>query len=303
MSESITGVVGTADNDTIVPMVSSVLSDNIKYAMNDPFLKYSWYPESESLYMRHSHEILFSFLFYLSIHYYVAPWLNKMIFGKAYTNIDNIKTKSDFDIHTVSMFQAIISLIIIYPVFYIPTTVSPIDFQNDWISFAAAISIGYFIWDLFVCLTNFKLYGFEFLAHAIGSLLVISITLKPFVQVWGPKFLIFEASTPFVNVNWYISQMLRMGYTVPTWINIVNGLCLMSVFFFVRLIWGFLAIGLLLKELYKARADLPLGITAVVIILNLGFNILNVFWFSKMLKIVKKMAGGSKKTKPSSKQE
>ncbi|CCH61822.1 hypothetical protein TBLA_0F02830 [Henningerozyma blattae CBS 6284] len=273
------------------------------YQLTDPLLKFSWYPESESLYLKHLHEIAFSFAFYLFIHIFIAPYLNHLIFGKNYTSIQNRKSKMDFDVHIVSMFQAFISVAIVLPVIRLPVDLNVATFQNEWCSMVSSVSVGYFIWDFIVCVSNYNIYGLEFLAHAIGSLYCIGISLYPFVQNWVPKFLIVEASTPFVNVNWFISQLLRYKVKVPVWLNVINGVLLMTVFFSIRIVWGFTAIGYLSKQIWITRYQVPIVHTFLILLLNTLFNCLNLFWFSKMIRIVKKMAMGSKKETKSSKRD
>lgn len=108
------------------------------------------------------------------------------------------------------------------------------------------------------------------------------------------KFLIFEASTPFVNVNWFISQLTREAGrpVVPMWLNAINGALLIVVFFVVRVLWGFSAIILLIGKLWQARAELPTWIPMTIVPLNLALDALNLFWLTKMVQIARKMAKG-----------
>ncbi|SMN21021.1 similar to Saccharomyces cerevisiae YJR116W TDA4 Putative protein of unknown function [Maudiozyma saulgeensis] len=261
----------------------------------DPLFKYSWFPESQSLYLSHLHEIVYSMIFYFFIHKFIAPVVNRIIFGKSYKSITNPNLKDDFDIHTVSMVQAFISLYILWPTLTIPLNTSIATYWDHQSSMVAALSCGYFLWDLTICIKNYKLYGLEFFAHAIGSLYVMLISLRPCCQPWIGKYLLYEASTPFVNINWYIIQLtsgkdMTVKTAVPTTLNLINGLCLMTVFFVVRIIWGSTANFILFRQFIKEWDIVPTYRSIGLIALNLILTTLNIVWFYKMVKIAKKLA-------------
>ena len=270
----------------------------------DPLLKYSWFPNSQNYYFLHLHEIVYSFIFYHTIFTYIAPLINKIIFNGRYNKINNKKLKMDFDVHIVSMVQSFVSLYIIWPVLTLPMTSYNIaTYQNDYCSMITSLSAGYFIWDLIVCLKYFSVYGFQYLIHAIFALATSLIPLLPVCQVWIPKFLLYEASTPFVNINWFIMQLISPSQKtglrpvkIPNWLNLINGVLLMTIFFFVRILWGNLAQFVCSYQLYKYRSHMNLWKTRLSMVLafvTFVLNILNVFWFSKMVKIAKKLSNSS----------
>lgn len=268
----------------------------------DPLFKYSWFPESESLYLSHLHEIVYGMIFYFFVHKYLAPFVNRIIFGKSYTSISNEKLKDDFDIHTVSMVQAFISLIILWPTLNIPLNSSIATYWDHQSSMVAALSCGYFIWDLTICIQNYKIYGLEFFAHAIGALYVMLTSLTPCCQPWIGKYLTYEASTPFVNINWYIIQLtsgkdMAHKTVVPMWLNAINGLCLLLVFFVVRIVWGTIANIILFKQLFNEWNLLPTYRAIGIVALNQILTLLNTIWFYKMVKIAKKLASKSSSDK------
>ncbi|CAH00642.1 Tda4p [Kluyveromyces lactis] len=265
--------------------------------LSDPLLSWSFDPSSENLYYRHLHEALISFVVYQFILYpFVVPKLNEWFFKEHYTERDE-PDKINFDIHTVSMIQSVVSLYLIWPLLWIPFGFNVATYYNSYASMVSAVSIGYFMWDLYICLRYFKLFGIGFLFHAVAAFAVLTITLHPVCQAWIGRFLSFEASTPFVNINWYIIQLSRGSskQVVPTWFNVLNGFLLISVFFFVRLVWGFVAVAILIYEMWQVWDQIPLYMTAVILGINVSLDFLNIHWFSKMLKIAKKMANGSKR--------
>ncbi|CCC71346.1 hypothetical protein NCAS_0H00360 [Naumovozyma castellii] len=264
---------------------------------HDPLMKYSWFPESENLYLSHAHEIFYSFVFYNVCHQIVAPILNRMFFRSHYSSIKDKYVKVDFDVHTVSMIQAAVSLFIIWPTLFLPNNLNVVTYHGPLTSMVASLTIGYFLWDLLVCIRYFRVYGFEFLAHAVGSLYVMLLVLKPFCQPWVGKFLLYEASTPFVNINWYIIQLtdpITKKCIIPMWINVLNGLVLMATFGLVRLCWGSIATLILGRQMWLIKDQLPRTSSIAMLVLNVVMNSMNFMWFSKMIRIAKKLANGSK---------
>lgn len=279
----------------------SSLNDTVAAGYYEPLFGLSWYPDRlDNLWLAHLHEIVYAFIFYQVCQYTIAPKINRYFFGKHYSDITDKKLKLDFDVHTVSMIQAVISIAILLPVLALPFDLNIATYVNPWCSMVSALSCGYFVWDLALCLRHFSIYGFEFLFHAVGSLVVMLAILTPFCQPWVGKYLLFEASTPFVNMNWYTIQLNHKhksssGPVIPNWLSMINGLLLLLTFFGVRIVWGWSCNLLLLRQFWRARYELPYLAGAVVLSLNITMSLLNVLWFSKMLKIAKKMASPSKK--------
>ncbi|SLA43712.1 TLC domain [Mycobacteroides abscessus subsp. abscessus] len=71
---------------------------------------------------------------------------------------------------------------------------------------------------------------------------------------------------------------------------IINGLLLMVVFFFIRIIWGFYAIAQLAIDMTYSLDQINKLIPATLLVLNFGLDVLNVFWFYKMVRIARKKA-------------
>ncbi|ODV64278.1 TLC domain-containing protein [Ascoidea rubescens DSM 1968] len=252
--------------------------------------------DSLKYYKLHLHEILFSVLFY-SICFYLSPIILKYLLKENYTKLKK-STKVNFDIHFVSMIQCIISNLIIMPLFQDPDLKAK-RFTNytPYAGLVSSLTIGYFIWDLIMCIFYFKLFGFGFLLHAVSSLIVFTSTLKPFLMYWIPRFLIFELSSPFVNINWFVNKL--PSDFVPLKVQIINGLLLIVTFFSVRIVWGFYAAYKVIEDFCFNWEKLDLisrSLGVFVMALNIGLDILNVFWFQKMISIaIKHIRGDTKK--------
>lgn len=252
---------------------------------------------AQSYYAAHWHEIVLSTVIYFCIQA-ASPAISTRLFGKTYSDL-NPKTKLNFDIHVVSMVQCFVSIGIIIPAWYHPYIQNRLDDPylsvfgyNPYSGFASAITLGYFIWDLVVCSVHMKLFGVGFLLHAFAALFVFGCSLKPFCLPWVPAFLLFELSTPFVNVNWFASR-LPAG-TISDRVVAINGILLLVTFFLVRILWGFYAVILLALDIYKVREHVHPFFPIAILGLNILLDVLNVYWFSKMVAIAKKKLNGGK---------
>ncbi|KAI5962828.1 hypothetical protein KGF57_001397 [Candida theae] len=260
----------------------------------DPFESYRPFPKNpQSVLATHWHEIVAAAVFYFTLQAIVKP-LATRILGKTYTSLPK-KTQIDFDIHVVSMVQSIISIVITYYHFNNPhwrnrsnDPVNSLLGSTPFGSMGSAISIGYFVWDMWVCVRYFDIFGVGFLFHGAAAFFVIACALIPYCQPWLGSFLVFELSTPFVNLNWYASRMPEGTFSEK--FVIVNGLLLMIVFFMVRIVWGFYAAVQLAIDMSYSLDQINNAIPAIILLLNFGMDSLNVFWFYKMVRIARKKA-------------
>lgn len=265
----------------------------------DIFLKFRPFPaEPQTLWAAHWHEVVGSIIFYVIIQK-LAPVFSKIWLGSKYTTLDR-RTKINFDIHVVAMVQCILSIVVLLPMWNHPLWQNRLNDVNGSIlgatpygGFVSSFTAGYFIWDLYVCLVHFSMFGVGFLMHALSALVVFGSTLYPFCMPWIPAFLIFELSSPFVNINWFASKVGCFSEKVV----MINGLCLLVTFFFVRIVWGFYAVAIVFVDMYKIWGDLPFVLPYLILSINVLLNSLNIYWFKKMVQIAMKKASGKKSTK------
>ncbi|KAI8848331.1 TLC domain-containing protein [Chytridium lagenaria] len=128
-----------------------------------------------------------------------------------------------------------------------------------------AVTCGYFIWD-----TCYSIYegNAGFITHGIACLIVYTFSFRPFLQYYGAVFLMFELSTPFLNL--------------------INGLILLAMFFVVRLCFGFYSSFNFFLSIAENFDRIPLYLTAIYCTANVVLNSLNVLWFYKMILSVMK---------------
>lgn len=262
----------------------------------DIFLKYRPFPEKPTnIFEAHWHEVIGSFLMYTGIQLLSYP-ICRRLFGTKYSLLDK-KTRINFDIHVVSMFQAVISILSIIPMWNHPllsdSRLDPslsVTGYYPYGGFVGSSTTGYFLWDFVMCAVCYKLFGLGFLAHAVAALTVFLFSFIPFNIPWIPAFLLFELSTPFVNINWFASKLPSNFFSEN--VVIVNGLMLIGTFFWVRIVWSLSAFYTLFKcmlvlwaetESYTYKACI---VTTTV--MKLLLDSLNIFWLYKMISIARK---------------
>lgn len=132
-------------------------------------------------------------------------------------------------------------------------------------------------------------------------------------------FLLYELSSPFLNIHWFCDKLDLTGSIYQA----VNGAFLTTTFFCCRILWGNYSSYLVFKDVYRAINEgytvpkkfmdlaaefphhgdlshpvgqttafmelryLPLWLGAAYLASNITLNLLNVFWFSKMIQTIR----------------
>ncbi|KAJ3390221.1 hypothetical protein HDU84_007791 [Entophlyctis sp. JEL0112] len=168
------------------------------------------------------------------------------------------------------------------------------------------VSSGYFLWDIYISL---QLGDIGFIIHGVAACTVFLLCYKPFVMYYGAVFIMWELSTPFLNVHWMCDKLGMTGGTL----QLVNGVLLLIVFFGSRLVFGMYKSFEFLSEfplpsrkdlsewcfspsaLMRARyEEIPVYMIVLYLAMNTVLNTLNVYWFWKMIDSVRRRfsAGG-----------
>jgi hypothetical protein len=252
---------------------------------SDPLFHFNPFPiETTNQLVAHWHEIIFFAILYHVI-MLLAPIVNSKVFGKFYDDlkINDPQAKLNYDIRIVALVQAVASVIFCVPMFLHPMyTEDPVKGTYPFAGFVGAFTVGYFVWDLlYCCVFHFDLFGIEFLFHAFGALTVFGSTFFPFCQPFLCTFLIFELSTPFVQLHWMFTRSPKGMWSDK--LITINGLFLIIAFFLVRIIWGVYATIQSFYLCWPERHHYPVWLIPLIFGLNGGFQFLNFMWFSKMI--------------------
>ncbi|XHG05400.1 hypothetical protein AWENTII_008626 [Aspergillus wentii] len=280
----------------------------------------------------HIHEVLFAFAFYQFIHSFLSPWLSPLLFSNNYPKF-NRRTKLNWDIHVVSFVQSTaINLASLYVMFVDQERKGMAAGERVYgytglCGLLQALGLGYFVYDLIVSTLYINMFGVGMLFHAISAVLVFSLGFRPFLNFYSPNFLLYELSSPFLNIHWFLDKLNMTGGKAQWY----NGMALLFTFFFCRLVWGtwqsvlvYMDMWYALKQTWAATASSQpgsVGITSQVfqtlnspveataemskfssytaqgvptwlvlsyVASNLTLNFLNYYWFSKMVDAVLK---------------
>ena len=151
-----------------------------------------------------------------------------------------------------------------------------------------SISCGYFMWDVFICLSAKKL-DLGFLFHGVTCFTCYLVAQAPFLNYHAAWFLLFELSTPFMQVR---QILLMTGQKKSEAFGLVQTMFGVS-FVVVRLVLGLPQSALVHSMLLPALLEWEEGQGVVVhsafawwyvLVCNVGLNLLNIFWASLMLK-------------------
>lgn len=129
---------------------------------------------------------------------------------------------------------------------------------------------------------------------------------RPFALYYGIAYLLFELSTPFVNIHWFLDKVDMTG-TPAQW---YNGITLMVTFFCCRLVYGSYLSFVFFNDLWTAfnakhvittqlefsttekpssmDHSLPFWFGPIFLIIDTTLMSLNFYWFSKMIEAVRK---------------
>ncbi|GEM12621.1 TRAM/LAG1/CLN8-like domain-containing protein [Rhodotorula toruloides] len=219
----------------------------------------------------------------------VSALLSPRVFGKYYPT--ERRKRDDWDLHMVGWLYAFIATPIAIHLLRHP---SP-ELQLDPLYGVAlpeqrlsAIGIGYFIWDALVTFRHINTQGLGFFLHGATCLVAFTFTLKPFVLWCGPRFLIWELSTIFLNAHWLLDKLHLTGSAL----QLVNGLFLVSTYVAARLVFGTYTSyqfwklmvpsanpSSLAQKVLAEKVQQAGWVRWLYLVLNLSANGLNFYWF------------------------
>ncbi|KAL1835655.1 hypothetical protein VTJ49DRAFT_6265 [Mycothermus thermophilus] len=270
----------------------------------------------------HIHEVVGAALLYTAIQTVVSPVLSNWLFPQFYPRHHRAK-KANWDTHVVSLVQSLLINALALWVMFADEERKAMDYeQRVWgytgaCGLIQALAAGYFVWDLGITLLNLDIFGLGLLAHAISALAVYTFGFRPYLNYYSPIFILYELSTPFLNIHWFFDK-LNMTGTKP---QLYNGIALLVTFFLCRLVWGTYQSAVVYVDMwhsihrapsaeyldaaFAAVSDptdpdanpmffsrnpttVPVWLTGIYLASNLTLNSLNWFWFFKMIKAVSK---------------
>jgi hypothetical protein len=259
----------------------------------------------------HIHEVLLSFIFYHLTLTVISPAVSRLLVPRTYNSLSP-RTRINWDVHVVSFVQStLINGLAFYVMYYDEERKNMSAYERvrgytGGCGMIQGLATGYFVWDLFVTLQHLSMFGFGMLAHAVGALAVFSFGYRPFVNYYAPTFILYELSSPMLNIHWFFDKMNMTGSTP----QLINGILLLATFFSCRLVWGTYSSYLVFRDVWPVlfpsasapatvfsktgvmrftdSGNVPVWVGGVYLASNIVLNGLNAYWFSKMIDAVRK---------------
>jgi len=211
-----------------------------------------------------------------------SHFLSRSLFPKTYNSLEK-KKQTQWNIRVVSLIHSVIvSLSCLYLLVESELSNERVFGHSHSASIIFTISCSYFLWDTLVTLYNFQDFGFGFLIHGVSCFLIYFFVFKPLFMYYGLCFLLYEMSTPFLNINWFFDKFQMTG-TIP---QLFNGIILVLTFGFIRLIFGFFISLQFYLSVFEVLDQVEPFFIALYSIANIVLNSLNVYWFTLMIPSV-----------------
>jgi hypothetical protein len=208
--------------------------------------------------------------------------LSPYLFPRTFSNMST-RTRIHWDLHVVSLIHsAVVAPLITYFWLYMDDKVDRIFGYQYELGQLYALPLGYFVWDVIVSL---RYEGPAFILHGVLGLSANILVYKPFLMFQGLSIVMWELSTPFLNIHWFLDKLGLTGSRI----QFVNALCLLLTYVIVRMTFGVYASYELISLLWS-----PSGQNVSMILkwyYSLGLpvlNMLNYMWFFKMLRAMHK---------------
>ncbi|KAH9980875.1 DUF887-domain-containing protein [Lactifluus volemus] len=242
----------------------------------------------------HLHTLFISTVGFSAIHHLVAPEFAKFLIGKKAWDALGTRERVGWQSRVASLVHALLILPLAASCLHISTLTADRAFGWDpRVGTLFALSSGYFLWDSVVSLVHYD--GMGFVVHGFVCLVIYLNVFRPFLAYYGPRFLLWELSTPFLNIHWMLDKTKQTGSPL----QLVNGLILMSTFAGARLVYGFTISYQFYQTLFEVRDGLTSAVFAGYACGNVALNGLNVYWFMMMIAAMRKRFDGKDtKTRP-----
>lgn len=217
----------------------------------------------------HVHEILLAFTLFQSINSVISPALSRHLLPQFYNAFDQ-RTKINWNVHVVSFVQStVINVLALWVIFTDEERKHENASERVYgytgaCGLITALATGYFLFDLMMCVLHFKVFGVGMFFHAVSALWVFSFGFRPFVNFYAPNFILYELSSPFLNIHWFLDKLNMTGSRAQWY----NGMILIGTFFSCRLIWGTWQSAVVFADMWKAleqtwSANLPTSLEPI----------------------------------------
>ncbi|KAF9353985.1 hypothetical protein BGX34_011275 [Mortierella sp. NVP85] len=213
------------------------------------------------------------------------------LFPETYPKLQGAK-RLNWDVHVVSTVHATTSVLLAAPLLWNETLMQDKIFGYDYHAGQVyALTCGYFLWDTIHSIRHMKEFGIGFVFHGLCSFSVFIFSFRPFLLYYGSVFLMFELSTPFLNIHWFMDKLGLTG----TIYQLINGVILLTVFFSARIVFGLYMSYHTYQNVMLVVDQVPLHLIVIYSVANVVLNTLNLYWFYKMIESLARRFNPGKK--------
>ncbi|KAI0291074.1 DUF887-domain-containing protein [Multifurca ochricompacta] len=234
----------------------------------------------------HLPTLLISTVGFAAVHHLVAPEFAQFLLGKKAWDALGTRDRVGWQSHASSLVHSLLILPLAARCLHIPALAA--DRAFGWDPRAGTLFAVFFV-DSVVCIVHYE--GIGFMVHGLACLAIYLNAFRPFLAYYGSRFLLWELSTPFLNIHWMLDKTGQTGSPL----QFVNGLILLSTFAGARLAYGSIMSYQFSQTLFESRDGLPSAVFAGYAFGNLILNGLNVFWFTRMIVALRKRFNSGKK--------
>lgn len=241
----------------------------------------------EYIWTRYSAVILW-FLFFLGVHI-LSSILSPIFFPKILKKT-NKKARSRFirwNVEVVSLLHSIMICALAIPI-YILMKIYP---EHEWFKeivadplygysekamFVVAIAAGYFIWDFLVCVIYYRIFRFQGLFHALFSMVsFVLVCITEMFIYYGLIFLIFEVSTPFLNIR----SLLNKADKGESKAYYINSILFVFTFFLSRVAFGLYQQFHCSVKIIHNVENLSPFVVVWYFLASMSSTLINMYWF------------------------
>ncbi|KAJ1865227.1 hypothetical protein LPJ73_000067 [Coemansia sp. RSA 2703] len=217
--------------------------------------------------------IMFSMLFQLLR--LSSNTLSSLVFGAKFDSL-TARQKYDWGIRVVSQVHAIFVVILAVPIFFDKELTNDTIYGfSEYASRVYTVVCGYFLWDIFISISDVKKQGVGFVVHGVASFGVYILAFGPSLQYYGASFIMFEASTIFLNINWWLDKLGMTGSRL----QLYNAVTLLSLYLVVRILFGTYMSYHLFEDLKTKGTHTPAAVYYFYRIANSSVLLLSYYWF------------------------
>lgn len=141
----------------------------------------------------HAHEVLFAITFYAFLAQVVSPAVSRRVVPSRYALMDR-RSRISWNVHVVSFVQScVVNALSLY-------IICCDEERQSWrgadawelriwgytglIGLTQSLALGYFLWDLYMCVRHVHIFGWGMVAHAVASSAMFTLGFVRFFSSW-----------------------------------------------------------------------------------------------------------------------